>query len=63
MDSFHAFTGCDTVSFFCGQGKKTTFEILKTYPDAVRGFELLNEKKLTEAMAILDKFVIAMYDK
>ena len=24
---FHAFTGCDTVSAFCGKGKKTTWDM------------------------------------
>ena len=28
---FHAFTGCDTVSAFCGRGKKTAWNIWKFY--------------------------------
>ena len=29
----HAFTGCDTVSSFCGRGKKTAWKILQVFPD------------------------------
>ena len=29
---FHDYTGCDTVSFFSGVGKKTAFNVWKSYP-------------------------------
>ena len=31
---FHALTGCDTVSFFGGRGKKTAWEIWKIFPQS-----------------------------
>lgn len=30
---FHALTGCDTVSFFAGRGKKTVWEAWKVFPE------------------------------
>ena len=33
-----AFTGCDTVSSFCGRGKKIAWEAWKSYPDATNVF-------------------------
>ena len=32
LPMFHAFTGCDTVSAFCGRGKKTAWNTWKVYP-------------------------------
>ena len=29
---FHAITGCDTVSFFIGKGKKTAWDVWNVYP-------------------------------
>ena len=34
LPMFHAFTGCDTVSFFGGRGKKTAWDTWKAYHDA-----------------------------
>ena len=31
LPMFHALTGCDTVSFFSGRGKKTAWEVWKVY--------------------------------
>lgn len=31
LPMFHAFTGCDTVSFFGGKGKKTAWDTWKAY--------------------------------
>ncbi len=33
-----AFTGCDTVSSFCGRGKKIAWETWKSYPDITNTF-------------------------
>ena len=35
---FHAFTGCDTVSAFCGRGK-TAWNTWKVYPKVIKAFE------------------------
>ena len=31
---FHAFTGCDTVSFFSNRGKKSAWQAWQVYPEA-----------------------------
>ena len=33
---FHSLTGCDTVSAFCGRGKKTAWNTWKVYPKLPR---------------------------
>ena len=35
---FHAFTGCDTVSFFGGRGKKNDWDIWAMFGDVTRAF-------------------------
>lgn len=35
---FHAFTGCDTVSFFGGRGKRTAWDTWKAYDDVTPAF-------------------------
>ena len=36
---FHAFTGYDIVSAFCGRGKKTAWNTWKVYPEVIKAFE------------------------
>ena len=36
LPMFHAFTGCDTVSAFCGRGKKTAWTTWNVYPKLPR---------------------------
>ena len=36
--SFHSFTGCNTVSAFCGTGKKTAWNTWKLYPEVIKSF-------------------------
>ena len=38
---FHALTGCDTVSAFCGRGKKTGWNTWKAFPEVTNAFEEL----------------------
>ena len=39
LPMFHVFTGCDTVSAFCGRGKKTAWNTWKVYPEVIKAFE------------------------
>lgn len=39
---FHAFTGCDTVSFFGGRGKKTAWEVWDVFPELTLALQELN---------------------
>ena len=38
LPMFHAFTGCDTVSFFGGRGKRTAWDTWNTYGDVTSAF-------------------------
>ena len=38
LPMFHALTGCDTVSSFCGRGKKTAWNTWKVFPEATQAF-------------------------
>ncbi|KAL9951067.1 hypothetical protein ACROYT_G043662 [Oculina patagonica] len=64
---FHAFTGCDTVSFFTRRGKKTAFTVWKSYPaitDAFLQLPTTPAPLVSEAcMAHLEWFVILLYDR
>ena len=40
---FHALTGCDTVSFFAGKGKKTALETWRVFPEATEAFHALSK--------------------
>ena len=64
---FHAFTGCDTVSFFGGRGKKTAWDTWKEYHDATSAFcALVSTPSLETVEEVLDKletFVVLLYDR
>ncbi|KAL9972388.1 hypothetical protein ACROYT_G018675 [Oculina patagonica] len=64
---FHAFTGCDTVSFFTRRGKKTAFKVWKSFPAVTDAFLQLPTTPaplVSEAcMAHLEWFVILLYDR
>ena len=63
---FHAITGCDTVSFFGGKGKKTAWNVWKVYP-ALTNFlcrlMLMPEKVEDNCMAVIERFVVLLYDR
>ena len=62
LPMFHAFTSCDTVSAFCGRGKKTAWEI---FDDVTRIFRALaiTPDAIEEWMHLLEQFVVLMYDR
>ena len=63
---FHALTGCDTTSGFAGYGKKTAWSTWKTLPqltDALLKLPCAPSKIPEDAMLILERFVILLYDK
>ena len=68
LTSFHAFTGCDTVSAFCGIGKKKAWKTWLSYPAVNVLFHKMmhdpNAKFTDESLAnVLQRFVILMYDR
>lgn len=63
---FHALTGCETVSAFAGRGKKTAWETWKVFPEVTVAFEEplhMPADVSVEAMALLERFVVLMYDR
>ena len=58
--SFHAVTGCDTVSFFAGHGKKTSWKVFIKYHELLRD---LGNAELKEAtMMSAEKFICHLYN-
>ena len=67
LPMFHAFTGCDIVSFFAGRGKKSAWEVWKAYKPVTDIFCKLIEnpasRVIEEMMHVLERFVILLYDR
>ena len=64
LPGFHAFTGCDTVSFFNGQGKKSCMKAWNGFPCVTEAFITLSETTTVtvELECLLEKFVSFLYD-
>ncbi|XP_061710732.1 uncharacterized protein LOC133520368 [Cydia pomonella] len=60
---FHAFTGCDTVSYFNGKGKKSAIDAWNAFPNATEGFLAAYEGSTSEAFTVIEKFVVILYDR
>ena len=61
---FHAFTGCDTVSF-SGGGKKTVWTTWRAFLEVTDAFielERMPSVVSEESMSWLERFVVLMYD-
>ena len=63
---FHSFTGCDTVSSFCGRGKKVAFEVWNAFPDITETFLCLgrNPSEVTEdQLSKIERYIVLLYDR
>jgi hypothetical protein len=63
---FHSFTGCDTTSAFRGIGKKRAWDTWSSYVEVTAAFLTLSSKPVVidnDTMAVLERFVILMYDR
>ena len=63
---FHALTGCDTVSFFRGRGKKTAWDVWSVFPELTPVLQTLSsspEDIAEESMSVLERFVVLLYDR
>lgn len=63
---FHAFTGCDVVSAFRGRGRRTAWQTWEVCPEVSYIFDKLSKYPPVSDDAdlrILEKFVIALYNK
>ena len=66
LPMFHAFSGCDTVSFFAGKGKKTCWETWKSFQEATEAFHRLSSGQETvdkSSLDTLERLVVLMYAK
>ena len=64
--AFHAFTGCDTTSGFCGRGKKTAWATWSVFPEVSNAFNelsMLPNVMSDESMAYIERFVVLLYDR
>ena len=62
----HAISGCDTVSSFCGIGKKTAWGVLRSMPHIWSVFRRLSNtpSEITEQdMAEIERFAVVLYKK
>lgn len=66
LPMFHALTGCDTVSFFRGRGKKTAWDVWSVFPELTPVLQTLKSSPeciTEECMAVLERFVVLLYDR
>ena len=63
---FHAFTGCDQVSFFAGKGKKSVWKTWKNFDDASASFvscsNFPSSQQLEEFFPTIERYVALLYD-
>lgn len=66
LPMFHSFTGCDTVSFFNGIGKKKAWDMWQLFGEVTETFLKLSTPpfELTAIdRAVLERYVVLLYDK
>ena len=64
LSMFHALSGCDTVSFFTGRGKKTAWDIWGVFPEPTATLLILSsspEVVNNACLAVTERFVL--YDR
>ena len=62
---FHALTGCDTVSFFGGRGKKTAWDTWMVFPEltpVLRSLKSSPANIADDSMDVIERFVVLLYD-
>ena len=67
LPAFHAFSGCDCVSFFCGIRKTKAWNTWAIYPNITKAFLAImqhpSEQLLPEHVHILERAVCLAYDR
>lgn len=66
LPAFHAFTGCDTTSAFCGKGKKTAWSTWSSVGDVTDAFLTISaahDAISDKTMLLLERFIILLYDR
>ena len=59
---FQAITGCDTVSYFCGGGKRTTWEVWRVFPQLTEHMSSIQPGIRDEFLDAVERFVVLCYD-
>ena len=63
---FHTLSGCDTVSFFSSRGKKTAWDVWNVFPEltgTLQSLTLLPATISKECMAVIERFVVLLYNR
>ena len=66
---FHAFTGCDTVSFFKWKGKKKCWDTWEEFEDVSEVFMNIHKHPFVlldgddDTFKLLEQYVMKLYDK
>lgn len=65
---FHALSGSDTTSFFCGKGKVSFWETWKAFPQVTAALNSLStqpniEQVTDENMGLIERFIVLLYDR
>lgn len=66
LPAFHAFSGCDTVSCFCGKSKNRALETWNSFPQITPIFIALSSSPTSihdDWMQVLERYVILLYDR
>ena len=66
LPMFHALTGSDTVSFFRNRGKKSAWDVWKVFPEltpVLCALKASPEIITEESLAVLERFVVLLYDR
>ena len=66
LPMFHALTGCDTVSFFGGRGKKTAWDTWMVFPEltaVLRSLKCSPANVADDSMEVIERFVVLLYDR
>ena len=66
LPMFRALTGCDTVSFFSGRGKKTAWDVWNLFPKltpVLKALLMLPEEIDDTCMDVIERFVILLYGR
>lgn len=66
LPMFHAYTGCDTVSFFANKGKKTAWDVWKTYDKLTEAFYsvvVAPDDLKDETISTIERFTVQLYKR
>ena len=66
LPTFHAFTGCDTISFFAGRGKKSAVDTWSVYESLTSVLSNLAQDPdvlSDDDFSVMEQFVVYLYDR